>query len=189
MRSTLLNSLKKFLNDNNYDNDSIKKIIYGVEAVYINITKVVLIIFISFLLERLVETIFLLLLVAIVRRYAYGVHMPGNVSCVFFSILLFNIAPMMIVGNNLQMFFIIILSIMSSLFFAPAISKKGRKIDDKERQKLKIKSNIIVLILCLLITLNITYIDKMILSTLFIQSIIVNPVTFILFEKGGKDEK
>lgn len=183
MRKTLLMDLEKFLL-NRYDPKHAKRILYGIEALYINITKVLVVILISCLTNYTSELILLLLFCSILKKYSYGVHMKSAWACLLLSICLYNLFP--IIANNYNLFqklVIGMLSIMSMILFAPATTRKGRNIDQKERKALKKSSTIIAMILCLVSTINKTYIGDILVNTLFIQSIIVNLITFLLVEE------
>lgn len=190
MRKVLLRSVASELNDSTYDEKTIKKILYGLESLYINLSKLLFVLLIAILMNNLLETISLLFFSKQIRKHAYGLHLSNNYSCLFFSIILINLLPFFtkdldIISNLIILFF----SLLSIVFYSPATTRKGRQLTSYEQKRCKTISSIIASIYCLVWSFNIPILSFSALNALLIQSIIVNPVLFNIVYERRKNEK
>lgn len=172
----ILNSLV-----NSYDEDKLKKIKYGLETVYIHLEKGLVLILVAYISSSLKTLVLLLIFVNILRRYAYGIHLSSSLKCHLFSISVYIIMPKIVLSlDKANLLIISYLSLISIIAFAPAQTKKGRKLKAKEIKRKKIISTIIATTYCIFITLNQTYLTYILGIALLIQSIIVNPISYRL---------
>ena len=81
---------EKFLNDsvnlitrynNTYTEDDIDKIKYGLEGLYLTVTKLIIIVLISIILGIFKELILVLIFFNIIRYPAFGVHADKSIIC------------------------------------------------------------------------------------------------------------
>ena len=70
----------------NYTSSDIEKIKYGLEGIYLTITKLIIILVLSIFLNITKEIIFVLLFLNIIRYPAFGVHADKSSTCLITSI-------------------------------------------------------------------------------------------------------
>lgn len=175
--------IKKYYPD--YSNEQIEKIQYGLESIYLTTTKIIVIIFLSILLNIFKETITLLLFFNILRMTAFGIHASKSWICWITSIPTFIVVPLICKNYILPMYVLItisLLAIISFAFFAPADTKKRPLIRKKKRIMYKIISIIIALIYSIfIISTNNHFLKNTLAFSLFIETILICPLTYRIF--------
>ena len=73
----------------NYDSDTLDRVKYGLEIIYINVTKISVLLLISLLFNSLKNTLILLFFVNFLRMFAYGLHAKKSWHCYVSSTLCF----------------------------------------------------------------------------------------------------
>ena len=185
---------KKFLNysvniiASNYDFDDIRleEISYGLETLYLTVTKLIVIFGLAYLLGILKEVVLLLLCYNLIRSTAYGLHASKSIYCLISSITLF------IGGVYLSKYIATIplvikivlctISIILLLKYAPADTVKRPLINAKKRRILKIKScikGIIYLILIIYFKDNI--VSGYLLCGLVEAILMIHPFVYKIF--------
>lgn len=169
-----------------YDNIMYERIRYGLEIIYLSVTKIFVILLVSYLLGMLKETIILIIFSTPLRNYSYGIHAKKSWHCYVSSILCFVLLPKLIISYNLSIILRIAISIYaltSMIIYAPADTHKRPIINTKHRRKLKFTSIIITLIyLFLAIVIHDNYICNLIYLALVVQSTAINPITYKIFK-------
>lgn len=169
-----------------YTEEEIELLRYGLEGIYLTVTKLVIIILLSFILHIEKEVLLLLILFNIIRFTGFGVHARTSTSCLITSTLFFIIIPYVF----LQIQFTIIikmiicgLCLISYILYAPADTIKRPLYNQKKRKTRKLITILIGLIYsigCLFI--QNTIIESMLLASLLIQSIVILPITYRLLK-------
>lgn len=194
MKSIFMNRTLSFVTKyRNYSNEEIEKLKYGLEGIYLTLTKLIIIIVLSFILNIFKEIVFLLILFNIIRYFGFGVHARKSNECLITSIILFIILPFLFLNFNILKeisFVLSVLSIISFIFFAPADTIK-RPFKNKRKRTIRKILTIIVGIAYLLIG---CFINNKDLSTLFFlaiitQAIVVNPITYKLMKQPYRNYK
>ena len=94
MKNLVVSScLKYIIKYNTYSSDEIDIIKYGLEGIYLTISKVVIILIISLMLGIFREVITFLLLFNIIRSTAFGLHASKSYICLISSTLIFILIP------------------------------------------------------------------------------------------------
>ena len=156
MKEKFVNSCLKVIKNNN-DNLSrkdIDKMKYGLEGLYLTITKIIFILLISIILGIVKETILLLLIFNGIRFTSFGVHAKRSIDCLISSSLFFIIFPLLCVHLTIPIIikyilFIPILILIS--IYAPSDTVKRPLKNKKKRIIYKISSIIITIIYMILI--------------------------------------
>ncbi len=178
-----LNLLKKHYN---YDSDTLDRVIYGLEVIYLSITKIVVILILSIIFNTFKETLLTIVFVNFLRKFAYGLHAKKSWHCYLSSSFAFVLLPyifIIIKFNLIQRILISALTLISFVLYAPADTYKRPLINEKHRKELKIYTIIISLIYILLVFIfNDNYISNLILLSLIIQSFLINPFIYKLFD-------
>ena len=172
----------------NFDVDDIrlKEISYGLETLYLTITKLVVIFGLAYLLGILKEVVLLLLCYNLIRSTAYGLHASKSIYCLISSITLFvggvylskYIATVPLVIKIV----LCIISILLLLKYAPADTAKRPLINVKKRKILKVKSCIKgVIYLILIIYFKDSVVSGYLLCGLVEAILMIHPFVYKIF--------
>lgn len=169
-----------------YNDIMYERIRYGLEIIYLSITKIFAILLVSYLLGMLKETIILMIFSTPLRNYSYGIHAKKSWHCYVSSIFCFVLLPKLIINYNLSIILRITISIYaltSMIIYAPADTHKRPIINTKHRKKLKYTSIIVTIsYIFLTILINDNYICNLIYLALVIQSTAIIPITYKIFK-------
>lgn len=169
-----------------YNDIMYERIRYGLEIIYLSITKIFAILLVSYLLGMLKETIILMIFSTPLRNYSYGIHAKKSWHCYVSSIFCFVLLPKLIINYNLSIILRITISIYaltSMIIYAPADTHKRPIINTNHRKKLKYTSIIITIsYIFLTIIINDNYICNLIYLALVIQSTAIIPITYKIFK-------
>ena len=180
------NSMNLIGNLNKYNKEQKEEIKYGLEAIYLLITKFIVIFIISIILNLWKETILFILFFNILRATAFGIHASKSIYCWISSIISFLFIPYLskiIIIPNIIFIITGLICILFFIFYAPADTIKRPLINAKKRKIFKILSIIsscIYLIIILLIDNNI--IKNLMMMSMILQVILILPITYKLFK-------
>lgn len=176
-----VNSICKY---NKYSDLEVEKIKYGLEGLYLTIYKLIIIILLSIILGFFKETLLVLLFLNIIRYPAFGVHANKSLVCLISSILLILGVPYLIFNIKINFVIKIVISIycfLNYLLFAPADTVKRPLTNKKKRVIRKVFSCIFSIVYIILIfLLNNNLYSNAILSALIIETVLINPITYII---------
>lgn len=191
----IMNNITKYYD---YDNTKISEIKYGIESLYLTITKTIIIFIISFILNITKELMLLFVFYSLIRLTGFGVHAKKSWHCWVTSLITFVLIPLLIKYVTLNKEFIIISYTIFTLLlleYAPADTEKRPLINKKRRIIYKVLTILLVisyLIYSLIQKDNITIINTLYFSIL-LETLLVLPCTYKLFgvkynnykKKGG----
>ncbi len=189
MKKYVLDSLIKLINKSypEYSELQLKTIRYGLEGIYISVTKTVIIFIIAFLLNILKQLLIIVILYNFLRMFSFGSHANNSLSCLILSASIFiGTAYLCTIVTISKLTKIIIFSICTLIFIkcAPADTKKRPIISLKRRMIYKFISILIIAIYGLiLITTNDNFISNAIFSAITIQSFLISPLSYYLFKQ------
>ena len=172
-------------NNSNLSKRDIDKMRYGLEGLYLNITKIIFILIISLMLNILKETILLLLIFNVIRFTAFGVHAKRSIDCLISSTLFFIGFPLIcihVVIPDVIKILIFIPILLLIIKYAPSDTVKRPLKNKKKRSIYKILSiiiSIIYIILSILVKDN--TLSNCFLFALVIQVIVILPITYKIF--------
>lgn len=188
------NCMKIILSYNNgLSKKDIDKYRYGLEGLYLNVTKIIFILILAIILKIFKETILLLLIFNGIRFFAFGVHAKRSIDCLISSTLLFIGFPILCIKLNIPniikyISFIPIFTLI--LIYAPSDTIK-RPLNNKNKRIIyKILSTIVSIIymfLCIYIKDN--TLSNCFLFALIIQVIIILPITYKIFDVPYNNHK
>ncbi len=192
-QAVLTKSLNFITKYKNYSEEDINKLKYGLEGIYLTITKMIIIVLLSIIFGIFREVIILLFLFNIIRYFGFGVHARKSSECLIFSILCFIIMPIIFLNSKLDKEVILVAGIICTvllLFFAPADTKKRPLTNFKKKL---IRKLITILIGGIYIYLSLS-IDNYTYSILFIlsvviEAIIVSPITYKILGQSYNNSK
>lgn len=178
-----MNNITKYYD---YDNTKISEIKYGIESLYLTITKTIIIFIISFILNITKELMLLFVFYSLIRLTGFGVHAKKSWHCWVTSLITFVLIPLLIKYVTLNKEFIIISYTIFTLLlleYAPADTEKRPLINKKRRIIYKVLTILLVisyLIYSLIQKDNITIINTLYFSIL-LETLLVLPCTYKLF--------
>lgn len=185
------NSIKKQYH--NYSEDKLDEIMYGVEGIYLTITKMIIIFIFAFILGVAKELLLLLIAFNFVRLFAFGMHADKSWICLVFSSILFLGGAFLskyIVLDKVVLYLLYLIVFILVAAYAPADTVKRPLIKKKKRIRFKILSVIVVIsyfIITLLITNNL--IINVLIFGLIIECILISPLTYKAFKMPYKNYK
>lgn len=186
MKEKFLDFCITFLQKNNdYSELEIKKLRYGLEGIYLTLTKTVIILLVSVILNIFLETLICILLFNIIRYFAFGFHAEKSFHCLLLSLFNFVAIPYIFLKVNNSLTLNIVISLLCLVFiliFAPADTVKRPLKDKKKRMKRKVLTFLTGCLYTLLIVfLKNSFISDILVSTLIITVIVINPITYKIF--------
>lgn len=194
MKDYLINNILKYLTDEEkYSETKKEEIKYGLEALYLTLTKLIFIFAISFLLNIFLPTLLLIFLYSLLRAYSYGMHASTTLGCLVASTLLFILPAYYIdittINTDIHMF-IVISSMLIFVFYAPADTYKRPIINANHRNSLKIKSLLIIIVYVIssFMIKNIIVVNSL-LYILILQSVLISPVSYWLSNQPYQNYK
>lgn len=187
MKDMIINKSLNLLNETyKYDNDTLDRVRYGLEIIYISVTKMIVILFVSYLLNLLKETLLVIVFVNGLRKFAYGMHAKKSWHCYVYSIIVFVLLPYVfrnMVFSMVQKIIISIVCFIGYLVFAPADTHKRPLINKKHRKKSKISTLIVSAIYIFIIFVNENaLINNMIILSMIIELFFINPIIYNIFD-------
>ena len=181
--NTQINIIK---NKKNLNDEELEIIKYGLESLYLTITKIVIILILSSILNIFKETILIILFYNSIRLFAFGLHAKNSIECLITSITLFIGGPYLAIHININIIIKIILLIINLILiiiYAPADTEKRPLINPNKRKKFKKLSILTSLILSIFTIYNHNnYISNLMLVGYTEATIMILPITYKLFK-------
>ena len=187
MKKLIINKCMELVTTYNKDlsQRDIDKIKYGLEGLYLTITKLIFIIIVSIILGIWKETLLLILIFNGIRLTAFGVHAKRSIDCLISSTLFFILFPIICIKLTIPLIVKIILFIPLTVLIgilAPADTEKRPIINKKKRKIYKILSIIISIIyMTIAIVIKDNTLSNCFIFAIVIQIIIMLPITYKIF--------
>ncbi len=187
MKDKLINnSLNKIrLKYPEFTNTKLEEIKYGIESLYLTITKMIILIILSIIFNIKKEFIIFLLLYNGIRIFAFGLHAKKSSWCLISSIIFFIVLPIILKFIIINKF---VISILGSILlinyykYSPADTRKRPIVNVKIRLKYKYLSCIIAIIyLFIALIINNIYISNLLFSAVLLEGLLINPYIYKLF--------
>lgn len=187
MKKVILSNMMEFIKKNNdFNEEKLEEIEYGLESIYLTISKLIIIFLLAYILGILKQVILLSIFYNIIRITAYGLHASKSIYCLIMSTIMFlggvYICNYIHIALTIKVI-ISLLCIYCIYKYAPADTHKRPLVNAKKRKKLKIISLISSTIFTVLI---IVYSDNIISNYLLvgmIESVImIHPLVYKLLK-------
>lgn len=194
MKKRFLKWSLNLIKNNNPSIDDIKldEIRYGLEGIYLTITKTIFIFTICYLLNIFKEMILLLLFFNILRTTGFGLHAKKSWMCWLSSTIMFVILPLLakniIIQYNLKLF-LGIFSIILIFLYAPADTEKRPLINKKKRIIWKVVTTINCTILVIFSLITKEIISNLIIFGIYSEIILISPLTYKIFHLNYNNYK
>lgn len=187
MKKLIINKCMELVTTYNKDlsQRDIDKIKYGLEGLYITITKLIFIIIVSIILGIWKKTLLLIIIFNGIRLTAFGVHAKRSIDCLISSTIFFILFPIICIKLTIPLIVKIILFIPLTVLigiFAPADTEKRPLINKKKRKIYKMLSIMISIIyMTIAIVIKDNTLSNCFIFAIVIQIIIMLPITYKLF--------
>ena len=187
VKNFVVNSSMNLIKDlNKYDKIQLEKIKYGIESIYLTITKFVIITLISLLLGLQKEMLLLLILFNILRITAFGLHASKSIYCWISSSIAFIGIPFIcknIIFSNITYIILPIICLLCFILYAPADTVKRPLINQKKRKIYKFFSiTLCIIYLIMIIILKNILFKNLLMFSLILESILILPITYKVFK-------
>lgn len=177
--------LKKVQEGKKYTEDELEQIEYGLVSIYLLITKLIVILLICCLLGIVKEALIFMILYNIIRMPSFGLHASKSWICLLVSSIIFVGLPIIMLNidfNLITKTIIGLYGVIFMYFFSPADTHKRPIVNKKRREIYKILSVLITFIFTISsIVIKDGYICNCLLFSIIIQTIIISPLTYKLF--------
>ena len=195
MKEVFLNHTMNFIdaNQKGLTDEDKEKLAYGLEGIYLTITKMVIILLIALLLGFLKEFIIALILFNIIRFPGFGFHASKSIVCLISSTVLILGLPYLfsniVIPLNIKIILCIV-SIITFIIFAPADTHKRPLTNKKKRTIRKICTCLLALIYSAMVIIFNNYeISNLLLAALVIETVLVSPIMYLLFGESYNNYK
>lgn len=188
MKKLFLNASMKNIRKNNPDfsEEKMEEIAYGLEAIYLTLTKAAIIFVLAFILNIAREVLFLLISYNIIRTTAFGMHAKKSIHCLIISIVFFIGGGIICKYVNISYYVKIIIGLVSFLClikYAPADTYKRPLLNSRKRKIYKIITIISSLIyLILILILKNSVISSYLFVGLLEATLMIHPLTYRMFQ-------
>ena len=186
MKNYILSHCMNIVNyDNRFDEEKLAVIKYGLEGLYLQISKLIIIALIACLLGIFKELIILLLIYNVIRTTSFGLHATKSWICLLSSTLIF------IGGTLLAKYLIVPLYIKNIINIiligfifknSPADTEKRPIVNPKRRLFFKYSSTFIAIIFAYLsILIDNNFFSNCFMLSLLVQSFMISPTVYKIF--------
>lgn len=187
MKQKVLGYCLNTIRENRSDINEIKldEIRYGLEAIYITITKTVVIFSLALIFNIFREMLLLLIFFNILRTTGFGLHASKGWICLLSSSLIFIFLPffskLIIIPVYIKSLLLII-AIILIYFYTPADTIKRPIINKKRRQIYNFITTISCIVLSFIaIIINDNTISNLIVFGIYVEVALVLPITYKTF--------
>lgn len=187
MKQKVLGYCLNTIRENRSDINDIKldEIRYGLEAIYITITKTVVIFSLALIFNIFREMLLLLIFFNILRTTGFGLHASKGWICLLSSSLIFIFLPffskLIIIPVYIKSLLLII-AIILIYFYTPADTVKRPIINKKRRQIYNFITTISCIVLSFIaIIINDNTISNLIVFGIYVEVALVLPITYKTF--------
>lgn len=186
MKNIIINKCMNYIKKKTiYNEEKLYEIKYGLESIYLSITKILIVLFIGFILGILKEVTIFLLLYNILRIPSYGMHATKSWICLLSSTILFIGIP--IISNYIFIrielkIITCIIGIILMFKNSPADTYKRPIVSKKRRQKFKFISTVLVIIYSYLILfIKDNFIANSLMLAIILQNCMISPMFYKIF--------
>lgn len=178
-----LNVIKKY---NDFDDEKLSIIKYGLESIYILITKTIIILLVSYLLGLLKQTVIFLVCYNFIRIPSFGLHATKSWICLVSSLLIFIILPFICTVITIPTYLKIIIGLIGLAFIiknAPADTYKRPIISKKRRMFFKICSSIVTIAMIIFaLFIEDQFLANSLLFSIILQCFMISPTVYKFFK-------
>ena len=168
-----------------YSEEKLEEIAYGLEAIYIFITKTIIIFTIAYFLHIIMPLLIFLIIYNLIKMPSFGLHATKSIYCLLSSLLIFIGGTFLSVYLQIPLLLKSIIGIYCILRMfqnAPADTYKRPIVNQKRRDTYKIVSTLLaILFVFLSVLIQEQFLSNAFLIALIIQVCIISPYIYKLF--------
>lgn len=193
MKKYFINYAIKTVKNNypNYDNRKLDEIRYGLEGIYLSLSKTIIILIITIILNLFKEAIIFLLFFNFLRLFAFGIHAKKSWQCWLSSIISFIGIPYLCIyieQISIIHYIVLIISLLTYVLYAPADTVKRPLIKKHRRIKFKLLTILVSFIyIGLFFYTNNIFIKNAIACSMLLEAILIHPFTYWMFKLPYKN--
>jgi accessory gene regulator B len=171
----------------NKTEEDLEIIRYGIEVLFMNITKLPIILAVGYVLGLFWYTLYTLIIFGVLRRFVGGIHARKSITClistgftILGSVYISLSYPLTIIAKG----FIFLVVVYIFLKYAPADTEEKPYLDRIVRKNLKIKSILIASVYFLLsIYIKNSFFSNIFMHILWIEAILIYPITYKILNR------
>jgi len=187
MKKFIISKCMNYIRKNTeYDDIKLKEIEYGIVSIYLTISKIIIILILSFILGIFKQVIIFMVLFNILRTTGFGLHATKSWMCWISSTISFIILPIVCIYIELNVYIKIIICVLGIIFMfknAPADTKKRPIIGKKRRIVYKTLSTILAVIFSIsAIIIKNNFLSNCFIFALILENIMISPTVYKLFK-------
>lgn len=164
----------------------LEEIEYGLTGIYLSVTKIIVISILAIILGTFKELLCFMLIFAIIRTNAYGIHLSKSSICLIVSSIAFLGIPWLALQLTISLPIKIIIGVVVSLIifkYSPADTHKRPIISKAKRKRHKILATLTsIIFVALSIFLENNFLSNCFLMSLLLISIMIIPITYRIFK-------
>lgn len=160
---------------------------YGIEVIFMNFTKIPIILGIGYLLGVFSYTLYTLIIFVLIRRFAGGIHARKSFNCllamlgVIFGAIYLSLNFRMSIIMKVIIFFV---TICIYFRYAPADTEEKPYIDPLIRESLKIKSMLMAIVYFFIsISTENMFFSNIFIHVLWVEGMAILPITYKLLKR------
>ena len=180
--STCISYIKK---QKEYPDIEIEKIKYGLESIYLTISKVIIISIIAAIIGIFKEMIVFLLIYNIIRMPSFGLHATKSWICLVSSTIIFIGIPFICIYLNAPIYIKIVVATLAIIFMfknSPADTYKKPIVSKKRRCIYKYISTLITILFSFIsILINNNFLSNCFLFSIVLQNFMISPTVYKVF--------
>ena len=186
MKKKFLNSSMELITKNkHYTDEQVEIMRYGLETIYLVVTKMVIIFSVAYLLDIVKEMMLLLITYNIIRSQSFGIHASKSIYCLISSLIMFIGGALLCKYCVLPFELMVSLAVICNiclLLYAPADTHKRPLVNSKKRKRFKFISFTFGIIYTILIIVFRDYaITNYLLFGMIEAIIMILPITYKTF--------
>ena len=168
------------------DNIKIETMRYGIKVFLINACKIPIIFTVAYAIGILKYSIISYICFGTLRTFAGGIHAEKGMFCIISSMIaIFSPVYLSRYLNNSHSLIIFLITFIIIIFYSPSDTKKKPIKSHKLKQELRTKSIIVVVAIFIISNYLPENISNMMITSIFIESLLVLPITYKIFRKEG----
>ena len=186
MKNIVVNNIMSFISKyNRYNDVELEELKYGIVAIYLLVTKLIVILIISVLLGIVKEMLLFTLIYIPIRAVSFGLHATKSWICLISSIIMFIGLPFLSIHLIIPTFIkslVGIVCIVLILKNSPADTHKRPIVNKNRRLFFKYTSTFICVIYCFMsLFINNNFISNSILFALLLQNCLIGSTVYKIF--------
>ena len=193
MKQYIMNHAMHVVKNNypDYNQDKLDEIRYGLEGIYLSITKTIVILLATLLLGIFKEAVIVLLFFNFLRMFAFGLHAKESWQCWISSSIIFIGIPYICIYcdfNNIIHYILLGISILTYIIYAPSDTVKRPLIKKHRRIKFKILTLLVSTIyIIIFFKTNDAFLKNVIAATMLLEAVLIHPLTYRMFNLPYKN--